>query len=58
MKGIQFVVDATGKQTAVLIDLSEWGDAWEDFYEGLIAEARKGDAKIPWEEFDAELAGE
>jgi hypothetical protein len=25
MKGIQFVVDDTGKKKAVLIDLEEWG---------------------------------
>ena len=55
MKGVQFVVDEAGKQTAVLIDLGELGDAWEDFYEGLIAESRKDDEKIKWEDFDAEM---
>ncbi len=56
MKGIQFVVDAAGKPTAVLIDLAELGDAWEDFYEGLVAESRKGDEKAGWQGSDA-LAG-
>ena len=33
MKGIHFVVDDTGKKKAVLIDLEEWGEEWEDFYD-------------------------
>ena len=40
MKGIQFVVDDQGKKTAVLIDLQDYGDLWEDFYDRLIARAR------------------
>ena len=32
MKGIQFVVDDAGEKKAVLIDLSEWGEVWEDIY--------------------------
>jgi hypothetical protein len=31
MKGIQFVIDESGKKKAVLIDLEEWGELWEDF---------------------------
>jgi len=31
MKGIQFVIDEKGKKKAVLIDLAEWGEIWEDF---------------------------
>jgi PHD/YefM family antitoxin component YafN of YafNO toxin-antitoxin module len=40
MKGIQFVVDDKGEKTAVLIDLQEYGELWEDFYDCLIAHAR------------------
>ena len=40
MKGIRFVVDDKGKKTAVLIDLKEHGDLWEDFYDKLIARSR------------------
>jgi hypothetical protein len=31
MKGIQFVVDDTGKKKAVLIDLEEWGGSGKIF---------------------------
>jgi len=36
MEGIQFVVDDAGKKKAVLIDLEEWGEAWENIYDVLI----------------------
>jgi hypothetical protein len=58
MKGIQFVVDDTGKKKAVLIDLDEWGEEWEDFYDMLIAESRRGQPTIPWEELEAEMERE
>ena len=32
MKGIQYVVDDSGEKTAVVIDLREYGELWEDFY--------------------------
>ncbi len=40
MSGIQFVVDAKGDRTAVVIDLKKFGDVWEDFYDTLIAQRR------------------
>jgi hypothetical protein len=40
MDGIRFVVDEKGNKTAVLIDLKEHGELWEDFYDSLIARAR------------------
>ena len=42
MKGIQFVTDEQGQKTAVLIDLKQYGELWEDFYDSLIA-ARRAD---------------
>ncbi|MFH1006728.1 MAG: hypothetical protein V1800_04400 [Candidatus Latescibacterota bacterium] len=40
LKGIQFVTDAAGKKTAVLISLDRHGEVWEDFYDGLVARQR------------------
>ncbi len=40
MKGICFVTDDEGKKTAVLIDLKEHSELWEDFYDSLVARAR------------------
>jgi hypothetical protein len=58
MKGIQFVVDDTGKKKAVLIDLSEWGELWEDIYDVLVAQSRKGEPTVDWEDLKAEMVRE
>ena len=58
MKGIQFVVDDTGKKKAVLIDLSEWGELWEDIYDVLVSQARKSEPTVDWEDLKAEMASE
>jgi hypothetical protein len=55
MKGIQFVVDEAGKKKAVLIDLEEWGELWEDFCDLMIAESRKHEDSIPWEKIKEEM---
>ena len=57
MKGIQFVVDDSGKKTAVLIDLNEWGDVWEDVYDILVTCKRRSEARMAWETLKAETAG-
>ncbi len=41
MKGIEFVVDEAGERKAVLIDLAEHGELWEDFYDALMARERE-----------------
>jgi hypothetical protein len=41
MSGIGFMVDEHGRKTAAVIDLRRHGRAWEDFYDTLLAEARK-----------------
>jgi len=53
MRGIDYVVDEHGKKKAVVIDLAEWGDLWEDFYDVLISESRKHEPTIPWEQLRA-----
>lgn len=55
MKGIEFIVDDKGKKKAVLIDLSEWGELWEDFYDILISESRKNESRISWKELKKEI---
>ena len=40
LEGIQFVTNAAGKKTAVLISLNQYGERWEDFYDVLIARQR------------------
>jgi hypothetical protein len=58
MKGISFVTNDENKKIAVLIDLQEHGDLWEDFYDGLIAEQRKDDDLISFDQLKQELKNE
>lgn len=55
MKGIQFVTDDAGKRTAVLINIEEVGEIWEDIYDILVSESRKHEAAIPWKKLKAEV---
>ena len=50
MKGIQFVVDEAGEKQAVLIDLAEWGDLWEDLYDIMMARSRQDEEEVSWQE--------
>lgn len=58
IEGIQFVVDDGGKKTAVIINLERWGELWEDIYDVLVSESRRGEATVPWEELKAEMMTE
>jgi len=56
MKGIQFLIDDTGEKTAVLIDLEQWGDLWEDFYDVMVSQTRIDEPAVNWDELEAEIA--
>jgi len=55
MKGIQFLTDEKGKKTAVQIDLQEYGELWEDFYDSLLAEQRKDEPRESLESVKRQL---
>jgi hypothetical protein len=41
VKGVQFLVDGSGKKTGVVIDLREYRELWEDFYDAALARSRR-----------------
>ena len=41
VKGVEFVIDHSGEKKAVLIDLKQHGEIWEDFYDTLRAKERE-----------------
>jgi hypothetical protein len=55
MKGINFVVDEQDNKTAVIIDLKEYGELWEDFYDTLLAIQRKNEPRESFESVKAML---
>jgi hypothetical protein len=50
MNGIQFLTDEKGRRTAAVIDLKKHGTAFEEFWDGLIVEARRTEKDIPFED--------
>jgi hypothetical protein len=54
MTGIQFVTDEKGRKTGVLIDLKKHGAVWQDFWDGLVAESRRKEKSIPYEQYRAQ----
>ena len=55
MEGILYLTDEKNKKRFVQIDLEKYGDIWEDFYDGLIAEMSKNEDSYPVEEVISEL---
>jgi hypothetical protein len=58
VRGVQFVTDSEGDKVAVLLDLKEWGEVWEDIYDNLVADRRKGESTLPLDQFETELRAE
>ena len=38
-----------------LLDLQEWGDLWEDFYDILVSRSRDAEETVAWSDLEAEL---
>lgn len=58
MKGVRFVTDAEGHKVAVMLDLPEWDEVWQDIYDNVIANQRADEPSMPLDEFEAELRAE
>ncbi|HYN25318.1 MAG TPA: hypothetical protein VES69_09775 [Pyrinomonadaceae bacterium] len=58
IRGIHFVTDPDGHKVAVLLDLMEWGEVWEDIYDNIVADSRKSEPTLPLEKFEDELRAE
>ena len=55
MKGIHYLTNEQGERVAAQIDLTLYGDLWEDFYDKLLVMLRAEETVIPLEDFLAEL---
>ena len=58
MKGIRYLVDEKQEKVAVQIDLKRYGQLWEDFYDAVVADARKDEETVDWEILKQELKEE
>lgn len=57
-RNVQYVTDANGERTAVILPLDEYEDLLEDLHVTRLAEETKDDDLIPWDEVKAELVSE
>jgi len=55
MKGVHYLVDDRGARQAVVIDLKEQGELWEDFYDRALAESRRDEPRESLESLKAKL---
>lgn len=55
IEGVQYIVDEKGRPTAVVIDLKEHGDLWEDFYDRALAESRRDEPREALESVRARI---
>lgn len=55
MTGIQYVTDDKGRKVAVQIDLDRYGAVLEDFWDGLVSEARRKEKGVPLDKIKADL---
>jgi hypothetical protein len=55
MKGVNFVTNTKGKKIAVQIDMQVLMKNHQNLFDIIIAENRKADEDVPWEQAKKEL---
>lgn len=51
MKGISYITDNKGKQTALVVDMKFYAQEIQDFLDGLVAESRRKEPKADYKKF-------
>ena len=46
MKGFRYIYDDDGNPKSVVLDLDEWGEIWEDIYDGMMATTARYESAI------------
>jgi hypothetical protein len=57
-KSLQFVTDADGNKTAVILPIEEYEELMEDLHLARVARESKDEERIPWKQVRAELISE
>lgn len=56
MKGIEYIVGDDGERRAAVVDLSIWGEAWEDLQDVLVSLSRLTvKERISWDDLKSEM---
>jgi hypothetical protein len=56
MKGVSYLVDASGKKTAVILDLRRYRRIWEDIQDRLLVESRRREPRSSLEQVKKRFA--
>lgn len=51
IEGVSYLTDAQGRAIAVQIDLDKHRELWEDFEDALIAEKRREEPTVSYDEY-------
>lgn len=57
-RNVQYVTDANGERTAVILPLEEYEELLEDLHVTRAAEETKDEPRVPWKQVKAELVSE
>jgi PHD/YefM family antitoxin component YafN of YafNO toxin-antitoxin module len=57
-RNVQYVTDAKGERTAVILPLEDYEELLEDLHVSRVAEETKDEVRVPWEQVKAELVSE
>ncbi|MDX6613937.1 MAG: hypothetical protein QOD75_3123 [Blastocatellia bacterium] len=57
-RNVQYVTDANGERTAVILPLEEYQELLEDLHVTRVAKETKNEERIPWEKVKADLISE
>lgn len=57
-RNVQYVTDAEGNKTAVILPIEEYEELMEDLHLSRIARESKNEERIPWNQVRAELVAE
>jgi len=57
-KNLQYITDAAGNKTAVILSIEEYEELLEDLHLTRVAEETKDEERLPWDQVKAELTAE
>ncbi|MEM6764769.1 MAG: hypothetical protein AAF655_07585, partial [Bacteroidota bacterium] len=58
LPGISFMVDEETNRIVIVLDQDKYGEAWQDFYDGLLLEMTDREEIVTLEELKAEYKAE
>jgi len=57
-RNVQYITDAHGERTAVILPLDEYQELLEDMHVIRVAEETKDEPRVPWKQVKAELVSD